>query len=91
MVPVPAMQSKKQGCISDLDDVLASFPTRKKRPKEIPTRKRAQPSYKGACIYCTAFYQQNQEIKDAIFYQRAVHCTAMICNYYCLENEAVCT
>eukprot|EP00957_Ditylum_brightwellii_P018200 1371257-Ditylum_brightwellii.AAC.1 len=54
---VAAMQNKKQDCISNLDNILASFPTRKKGPRELHTGKKTEQLFKGACIYYSALYQ----------------------------------
>eukprot|EP00957_Ditylum_brightwellii_P027010 2042515-Ditylum_brightwellii.AAC.1 len=88
MSPQAVPSCKKGGCISDLDDVLASFPARKTGPRELHARKKAEQSFKGVCIYCSALYQQKKEAGNDILYQKAVRRTVFVCNYCSLKNEA---
>eukprot|EP00957_Ditylum_brightwellii_P211351 15366076-Ditylum_brightwellii.AAC.1 len=65
---VPVAQNKKQGYISDLDNILATFPSRNKGPRELHARKRADQSFKDAYVYCSALYQQKKEDGSDILY-----------------------
>eukprot|EP00957_Ditylum_brightwellii_P081710 6216100-Ditylum_brightwellii.AAC.1 len=69
MASSPVPSCKKRGCIFDFDNMLVTFPTRKAGSRELHARKRAEQSFKGACVYCSTLYQQKKEAGSDISHQ----------------------